>query len=160
MSKTKQEKYEIKIQQGKKLLAEIQTEREKIGALFFFGSVASGEIDINNIDELLTRNLTKDKHRKIYRNYFNLIAADLAAKKLKADDLAAKNQKKPKAEETTTIDTPTSDPETTNTTDTTDTPTSDPVEETTDTTEETAEDQMSDYDSLFKPLHEPSYAQN
>lgn len=151
MSKTKQEKYELKIQQGRKLLAEIQTEREKIGALFFAGSVASGEIDINNIDELLTRNLTKDKHRKIYRDYFNLIADDLAAKKLKAEELAAKNQKKLKAEKTTT-DTPTSDSTITE-------ETSEPVEETT-TIEETAEHQMSDYDSLFKPRNEPGHAYN
>jgi len=88
---TKQEKYELKIQQGKKLLAEIQTEREEIGALFFLGSIKSGDIDINNIDDLLTRNLTKDKDRKIYRDYFDRVFQDLARKnnkKIKADEPA------------------------------------------------------------------------
>jgi len=88
---TKQEKYELKIQQGKKLLAEIQTEREEIGALFFLGSIKSGDIDINNIDDLLARNLTKDKDRKIYRDYFDRVFQDLARKnnkKIKADEPA------------------------------------------------------------------------
>ena len=86
---TKQEQYERNIKRGKDLLKEIQTEREKIGALFFAGSVVSGDIDITNIDELLTRNLTKDKDRKIYRDYFDQIA----------EDLARKNQKKLKVDE-------------------------------------------------------------
>ena len=88
---TKQEQYERNIKRGKDLLKEIQTEREKIGALFFAGSVENGDIDINNIDDLLTRNLTKDKDRKIYRDYFDQIVEDLAwknQKKLKADEPA------------------------------------------------------------------------
>lgn len=137
MSKTKQEKYELKIQQGKKLLAEIQTEREKIGSLFFAGLIKSGDIEINNIDGFLDRGLAKDKHRKIYRDYFDQIIKDIDRS----------NQKNLKAGETTT---------------TTEKPTDELVDEPTTTTitEETAEDPISDYDSLFRSIKEPDHVHN
>ena len=130
---TKQEKYELKIQEGKELLKEIQTERDKIGAFFFAGSVASGDIDITNIDELLTRNLSKDKHRKIYRDYFDQII----------DDLARKNQKKLKVDET--VDEPVI------------------IDQTADEPtiiEETAEYQTQNYMGMYRELREADHARN
>lgn len=141
--KTKQEKYEIKIQQGKKLLKEIEEDFKKTLVVFFRSLVNNRDINVNNIDDLLVRHFTKEKDRQNFRAQFDdLIAKEVKQNKNDSKQKPGKNEKP--ADDPTIID------ETLIT--------DQPADESTIIGESSIEYQTPDY--IDKEAREPEYAHN